>query len=136
MARIDEAEIVRRYGIPGRAYADFAVLRGDPSDGLPGVKGVGEKTAAALLATHGSLEGVVAAAREGASAGALAKVAAHLDYVERATQVVRIPRDLPLPDLDISRPDGTADADIVARAESLGLGGALDRLLTALAGRR
>ena len=48
MARIDEAEIVRRYGIPGRAYADYAVLRGDPSDGLPGVKGVGDKTAAAL----------------------------------------------------------------------------------------
>ncbi len=136
MARIDEAEIVRRYGIPGRAYADYAVLRGDPSDGLPGVKGVGEKTAAALLASHGSLDGVVAAARQGASAGALAKVAAHLDYVERATQVVRIPRDLPLADFDISRPDGTADADLLARAAEVGLGNALDRLLAALAGRR
>lgn len=135
MARIDEAEIARRYGIPGHAYADFAVLRGDPSDGLPGVRGVGDKTAAALLATHGSLEGVVAAARAGGGAGALAKVAAALDYVERATKVVQIPRDLPLPELDLSRPDGTADPDVVAGAGDVGLGGAFERLLTALAGR-
>jgi 5'-3' exonuclease len=53
MLRVDEAEVTRRYKIPGRSYADFAVLRGDPSDGLPGVKGIGEKTAASLLNTHG-----------------------------------------------------------------------------------
>ena len=53
MLRVDEAEVTRRYKIPGRAYADFAVLRGDPSDGLPGVKGIGEKTAASLLNTYG-----------------------------------------------------------------------------------
>ncbi|MGH2829411.1 MAG: 5'-3' exonuclease, partial [Actinomycetota bacterium] len=55
LARIDEAEIERRYGVPGRRYFDFSVLRGDPSDGLPGVRGVGEKTAAALVRAHGSL---------------------------------------------------------------------------------
>ena len=56
---VDEAEITRRYGIPGRAYGDFAILRGDPSDGLPGVRGIGEKTASrSSIAEHGSLDGI------------------------------------------------------------------------------
>ena len=59
---IDEAEITRRYGIPGRSYADFATMRGDPSDGLPGVPGVGDKTAAALLREFGTLDGILTAA--------------------------------------------------------------------------
>ena len=54
---IDEAAVTAKYGIPGRAYADFAALRGDPSDGLPGVPGVGEKTAAALIRAFGSIDG-------------------------------------------------------------------------------
>src|SRR5207302_4580275 len=62
LAVIDEAEIKRRYDIPGRRYFDFAVLRGDPSDGLPGVRGIGEKTAAALVGKYGSLEEIVKAA--------------------------------------------------------------------------
>ena len=57
MKPYDEADVSAKYGIPGRAYADFAVLRGDPSDGLPGVKGVGEKTAAALVARFGTDRG-------------------------------------------------------------------------------
>src|SRR3989442_1114202 len=61
LLQVDEAEITRRYGIPGRAYGDFALLRGDPSDGLPGVPGIGEKTAARLIAAHGSLAKVLAA---------------------------------------------------------------------------
>ena len=60
------AEVADTYGVPldraGPAYAELALLRGDPSDGLPGVPGVGEKTAATLLAQHGSLEGILAAA--------------------------------------------------------------------------
>ncbi len=59
---VDEAAVAAKYGVPGRAYADFAVLRGDPSDGLPGVKGVGEKTAAALITAFGSLAGIREAA--------------------------------------------------------------------------
>src|SRR5437016_14589467 len=55
LLQVDEAEITRRYGIPGRAYGDFALLRGDPSNGLPGVPGIGEKTEARLIAGHGSL---------------------------------------------------------------------------------
>jgi 5'-3' exonuclease len=135
LARIDEAEITRRYHIPGNAYADFAVLRGDPSDGLPGVKGIGEKTAAALLASHGDLDGVVAAAvaHVGAS-GALSKVKAGLDYVEKARQVVAIPRDLPVLDIDLARPTDPIPAEVWSRAEDHNLTGALERLGSALSG--
>ncbi len=136
LARIDEAEITRRYGIPGRAYADFAVLRGDPSDGLPGVKGIGEKTASALVARYGNLDAVMAAAQAEPGAGALSRVAAQLDYVQRAQRVVAIPRDLPLPDLDLTRPRRPAPAEVLERAESQGVGGALARLVTALQGGR
>src|SRR5699024_5963589 len=62
------AEVADRYGLPadraGAAYAELALLRGDPSDGLPGVPGIGEKTAAALLAQHGSLEALLAAVED------------------------------------------------------------------------
>src|SRR5215813_6093112 len=62
---VDESAITAQYHIPGRAYADYAVLRGDPSDGLPGVAGVGEKTAAALVRTFGTVEAMVAAIEAG-----------------------------------------------------------------------
>ena len=132
MLRVDEAEVTRRYHIPGRAYADFAVLRGDPSDGLPGVKGIGEKTAASLVNTYGNLGGIVAAAKENPGAGALSRVAAHLDYVERARQVVAIPRDLPLPPVDLARPRKPAIPEVTALADGLALTGAVGRLSAAL----
>lgn len=75
---VDEAEIERRYDIPGRAYGDFAILRGDPSDGLPGVSGIGEKTAAQLVRRFGSLDALVASGRLDSHAVA---------YIERARQV-------------------------------------------------
>jgi 5'-3' exonuclease len=53
---VDAAEVRRRYGVPPELVPDFIALRGDPSDGLPGAKGIGEKTAADLLKRHGSLE--------------------------------------------------------------------------------
>ena len=56
---IDEDEVARRYGIPGRRYADFAILRGDPSDGLPGLKGVGNVAAAAMVRRYGDIAGVL-----------------------------------------------------------------------------
>jgi 5'-3' exonuclease len=136
MLRVDEAEIARRYKIPGRAYADFAVLRGDPSDGLPGVKGIGEKTAASLLNSYGSLDEIVKAARSAAGAGGLSRVAAHLDYVDRARRVVAIPRDLPLPQVDLERPRKPPLPEVLALAEALALDGAVGRLATALEGGR
>lgn len=134
LARIDEAEITRRFGIPGRAYADYAVLRGDPSDGLPGVKGIGEKTASALVARYGSLDAIVEAAVATPGAGALSRVAGALDYVARARRVVTIPRDLPLPELDLTRPRRPVSDLVADLAEAAGLGAALGRLSSALAG--
>ena len=86
---IDEAAVSAKYGIPGRAYADFAALRGDPSDGLPGVPGVGEKTAAALIRTFGSIEGITTALDAGH--GGFAARAARQDL--RAEQLREVPFD-------------------------------------------
>jgi 5'-3' exonuclease len=131
LAVIDEAEIEHRYGIPGRRYFDFAVLRGDPSDGLPGVRGIGEKTAAALIVKYGTLDGVVKAAR-GATSGPLQKVATSLDYIERARTVVRIASEAPVGDVDMSFPRHPPDAKLTATAESYGLSGPAKRLLAAI----
>ena len=129
---VDEAYIQTKYQIPGRAYRDFALLRGDPSDGLPGVRGVGEKLAAALLARYGSLDGILEAARGSDQGIALSKVRRDLDYVQRALKVVTIPTDLPIPEVDLTRPRREPDAAVVSLAERYGLGGALRRLATAL----
>ena len=75
---VDEAEVERRYGIPGRSYSDYAVLRGDPSDGLPGVPGVGEKTAAQLVRRFKDLDGIIASGKLGDAANA---------YIARARRV-------------------------------------------------
>lgn len=133
-----EAEVAERFGIPGRAYADFAVLRGDPSDGLPGVKGIGDKTAAALLTSFGSLEGlraaVAAGGDEGFPAGARRKLEAALDYLAVAPVVTGTVRDLPLPPHDSAVPPLPRDPDrLAALAQRWGLEGAAERLTTALA---
>ena len=79
---VDEAWVQAKYGIPGRSYADFATLRGDPSDGLPGVAGIGDKTAASLMTRYGSLAALLSAVNAGDSAmpaGARTKLAAATD---------------------------------------------------------
>jgi 5'-3' exonuclease len=97
------AEVADQYGVPidraGTAYAELALLRGDPSDGLPGVPGVGEKTAAALLARYGSLEAILAAADDTKSAmpGAQRKkLLAATDYIAAAEPVVLVAHDAPV----------------------------------------
>jgi 5'-3' exonuclease len=130
---VDEKFIETKYEIPGRAYRDFAVLRGDPSDGLPGVRGVGPKLAAGLLARYGSLDAILEAARGSEDQGiALGKVRRDLDYVERALKVVTIPTDLPIPEVDLTRPRREPDATVVSLAEQHALAGALRRLVAAL----
>ena len=132
-------EVVRaKYGVSAAQYAEFATLRGDPSDGLPGVAGIGEKTAAALLAQHGDLEGVLAAASSvagGIPAGQAAKLRAGAEYARRALPAVRVVRDLTLPAVDAAV--GLTDAQRAAGtalAERWGLGGSMDRVLAALSG--
>jgi 5'-3' exonuclease len=129
---VDESYIETRYNIPGRAYRDFAVLRGDPSDGLPGVRGIGEKLASSLLERHGSLDGVLESAATSPENVSLGKVARDLDYVKAAVQVVTIPTDLPLPDVDLTRPREDPDPAVYPLAEQWSLGGAVRRLVAAL----
>jgi 5'-3' exonuclease len=131
VAVVNEAYIEDHYGIPGRKYLDYAVLRGDPSDGLPGVRGIGEKTASSLLATYGSLEKIVAAASASPKSTVLGKVARELDYVERAVQVVTIPTDLPLPAVDLTRPRTDLRKRTEALAKRSGLLGPVQRLAAA-----
>ncbi|GAA1468147.1 5'-3' exonuclease [Microbacterium thalassium] len=131
--------VLAKYGVHPSQYADFATLRGDASDGLPGVAGVGEKTAAKLLAEHGDLAGVIAAAEAGTgmTAGVRNKILAALPYLEVAPTVVRVVRDLALDPL--VRPLPSLDDAALARAKDLGdawnLGGSLDRAVAALSGR-
>ena len=91
------AEVAARYGVPvqraGAAYAELALLRGDPSDGLPGVAGIGEKTAATMLSQYESLDGILAAAANPKSTLPKAfrsKILAADDYIEAAQNVVRV----------------------------------------------
>ena len=106
---VDEAAVAAKYGIPGRSYADFATLRGDPSDGLPGVPGVGDKTAAALITRFGSLEALLEPLDEGrADPGAAGQAAAARDYLRVAPAVVQVARDVPIPAIDLTLPASRA----------------------------
>ena len=136
MVRIDEAWLAEKYAVSsGSAYADMAILRGDPSDGLPGVAGIGEKTAAGLLAAHGDLAGVLAAAEDGAlTATQRTRLAEAADYLAAAPGVVRVARDVPLPETRATIAEVPADADALsALAERWGLESPVRRLLDACA---
>jgi 5'-3' exonuclease len=127
LATFDEAAVRAKYGIPGRAYADFALLRGDPSDGLPGVPGIGEKTAAALVTKYGSVRAMLDAP------DAPAKVLAHRAYVEAAGPVVEVCRTCPIPELDDALCATPRDAEaLVALSDRWGLDSPLNRLFAAL----
>jgi len=125
VAEVDEAEVTRRYSIPGRAYADFAVLRGDPSDGLPGLAGVGAKKAADLVRRYGSVAAML-------EAGIFRDSDA--EYLEKAQRVVA-----PVTDLKIEVPRGRRDSypDDPAKVEELGrlygVASSFERLIKSLA---
>ena len=86
LAFVDQAWVNAKYGIPGDRYLDYAILRGDPSDGLPGVRGIGEKTASQLLTKYGSLDAILAA--KDLSPTIRAKLNASKDYIVAARRVV------------------------------------------------
>ena len=126
------AEVRARYGIPAEHYADFAVLRGDPSDGLPGVPGIGEKTAAALIRAFGDLDALKNAldmGHGGFPAGTRKKLEAARGYLDVAPGVVRTAADVPLPDdIDGSLPAAPPDPELLAEVGAeLGLGSSLTR---------
>src|SRR5699024_8571073 len=121
---VTDAVVQQKYNVRAEQYADFATLRGDSSDGLPGVAGVGDKTAASLLASYGDLTGIRAAAAD----------------LDAAVQVVAVARDLDLGEVDLRLPGSGAGRPLPADAEALaeltdrwGLGSSVQRLLDALA---
>jgi 5'-3' exonuclease len=138
LREFDEAEVESRYGVPAARYADFAILRGDPSDGLPGVRGVGEKTARTLTNGYRDLDHLLAEARaERRSPGPLqgaGRLVATLrdsgDYLAAMRLIVPIRTDV---DVEVTRESGDAD-----RLESLArehrLVGPVERLQHALEG--
>jgi 5'-3' exonuclease len=121
---VDEAEVERRYSIPGRNYSDYAILRGDPSDGLPGLAGVGTKKAADLVRRYGSVSAMIEAGIFRDSDAA---------YLEKAQRVVP-----PVADLKIPVPRGRRDSypDDPKKVEELGrkygIASNLERLVKAL----
>lgn len=137
---LTDVVVVGKYRVLPGQYADFATLRGDSSDGLPGVAGVGEKTAASLLGEYGTLDGLLAAAADpgsGLSASVRSKLAAAADYLAVAPAVVNVVRDLELPTLEEAgaqlRPvAGDARAELERLATEWNLGGSVGRLLEAL----
>jgi 5'-3' exonuclease len=135
LAVYDNATVREKYGVSAAEYADFAALRGDPSDGLPGVPGVGEKTAARLVDRYGSLAGVLAALDDpaaGFAPGLRTKLRAADDYLRVAPEVVRVARDVPVPPVDGGLPTVPDGDRVLALAERWNIAGAARRVLDAL----
>ena len=135
---LTDETLTAKYGIPPTQYADFAAMRGDASDGLPGVAGVGEKTAVTLLAAYGDLDGIVAAASDPASTmtpRVRAGILAAADYLTVAPAVVKVVRDLTLPEFDARISSSTPErgAELDRLAEEWGLGSSMKRVRDALA---
>ncbi|MEQ4194046.1 5'-3' exonuclease [Streptomyces sp. YIM 103828] len=132
----DEELLREKYGVDGAGYAELALLRGDPSDGLPGVPGVGEKTAAKLLAAYGDVAGIVAAAEDPRSKVTPAQRKRLLEarpYLAVAPKVVRVATDVELAPFDPALPSTPRDPEaLAALAERWNLGGSLERLLAVL----
>ena len=136
--RVDNAWVRAKYGVDARQYADLATLRGDASDGLPGVAGVGDKTAATLLNRFDTIAAIVAAAGDPDSdmgPGPRGKIKAAADYLAVAPAVVAVRRDLDLGRPDLTRPRTPIAPDaVVALDQQWALGSSAVRLVEALSG--
>jgi len=133
---VDTRWVADKYAIPGDRYALFAMFRGDPSDGLPGVKGIGEKGAALIANNFATVAEALKAAKNGDQSlpPALAKkIIAGEEYLKIAPTLVHCARDVALPKMDISLPTKPADlSQIYQMKEEYGLGASVDRLISAL----
>jgi 5'-3' exonuclease len=135
----DDALLMEKYAVTGAQYADLAALRGDPSDGLPGVPGIGEKTAAKLLTQFGDLAAIQAAAADPSSKltpTQRKRILEATDYLSVAPKVVHVATDINLPNVDPTLPTEPLDPmALESLAARWGLGSALQRVVTALAAR-
>jgi 5'-3' exonuclease len=133
---VDITWVADKYSIPGDRYALFAMFRGDPSDGLPGVKGIGEKGAALIATNFASVDEAIAGAKSGhaaLSASLAKKIIDGTDYLKIAPTLVNCARDVAIPEMKIDMPTKPADlSDIYAMKEEYGLGASVDRLISAL----
>ena len=130
LAHMDQAAVAAKCGVPPARYVDLAILRGDPSDGLPGVPGVGEKTAARLAAAHPDLGALLAAAAAGRLPPRVAAaLQQHADYLQAMRRVVPVATDVAY---QVSDPHPPDEARLAALAEGHNLDGPVKRLLAAL----
>ena len=133
---VDIKYVSDKYQIPGERYALFAMFRGDPSDGLPGVRGIGEKGAALIANNFATVQEALAGAHaghEGLPAALAKKIIAGSDYLKIAPTVVQVARNVALPQVDLSMPKAPADlSEIYQFKERYGLGASVDRLISAL----
>ena len=133
---VDISWVANKYGIPGDRYALFAMFRGDPSDGLPGVKGIGEKGAALIANNFASVDDALAGAKAGhevLSASLAKKIVEGADYLKIAPTLVNCARDVAIPSMKIDMPTKPEDlSEIYAIKDEYGLGASVDRLISAL----
>jgi len=133
---VDSTWVGKKYEIPGDRYALFAMFRGDPSDGLPGVKGIGEKGAALIASHFSSVEEVVEAAKnnhDALSPNLIKKIIAGQDYLNIAPTLVQCARDVSLPNINLDLPQKPTDlSHIYSLQKQYGLGASIDRMIAAL----
>lgn len=133
---VDSQWIANKYDIPGDRYALFAMFRGDPSDGLPGVKGIGEKGSAAISKEFASVDEVIKAAKNAHPAltpNLIKKILDGQDYLAIAPKLVQCAKDVSLPRIDLSLPKKPTDvSQIYELQKQYGLGASIDRMIAAL----
>jgi 5'-3' exonuclease len=134
---VDIRYVANKYGIPGERYALFAMIRGDASDGLPGIRGIGEKGAAVIANQFHTMEDVMASAYDESDARLTPllrkKLIASADYAAIAPQLVHCALDIDLPQIDISKPKKPNSMDEIYQYKNdYGLGASVDRLISAL----
>jgi 5'-3' exonuclease len=132
LATVDQPYVTAKYGIPGDRYMDYAILRGDPSDGLPGVAAIGEKTASELLRKYGSLDGILAA--KDLSPTIRSRLSKAADYLTNARRVVALADHCPVVAGDGRIPAAPSHPERLRElTDRLGLAGSVTRLTAALA---
>ncbi len=133
---VDEAAVADRFGVPPVLLGDLLALAGDSSDNIPGVPGIGPKTAAALLVDHGSLEGILAAAPEIKQKKRRERLIEHADDARMSRKLVTLAADLVVPDLDTLKDPGLDPARAVPFFERLGFAAILREMGAEVAASR